>query len=417
MIETHRLAVAGLVLVLGAAVVAQTESAVNAAVTVAADGAATTSGTELTCCGTSGTSRLAAMLGAINATTPTLALPADASTTATTTTAAAAPPGQAPPGMVWIPAGEYVRGTDDPTAWPSEQPAHRVQVDGFWMDKTEVTNADFEKFVTATGYLTTAETTPTLEDIMKQVPPGTPPPPAEALVPGGLVFVPPSQPVPLNNEAQWWQWTPNANWRQPEGPGSSIVGRENHPVVMVSWFDAKAYADWAGKRLPTEAEWERAARGGLEQNEFTWGTEFAPEGRLMANVWQGQFPHNNTTEDGWPRTAPVGQFAPNGYGLYDVSGNVWEWCSDWFQSDLYSILETSRVLSNPQGPDKSLAANRPYEQQRVIKGGSFLCHVSYCSSYRPSARMGTTPDTGMSHMGFRLVKSAEAPAAVASAAE
>jgi formylglycine-generating enzyme required for sulfatase activity len=327
-----------------------------------------------------------------------------ASATPATTATQGADTATTPPGMVYIPGGEFTMGTDDTSMWPAERPAHRVKVNPFWMDKTEVTNEEFAKFIAATGYLTTAETTPTMEEIMAQVPPGTPPPPAEALVPGALVFTPPDHPVELNDESQWWKWITGASWRHPEGPGSNISGKDKHPVVMVSWFDAQAYAKWAGKRLPTEAEWEFAARGGLDKKEFIWGDEFQPGGKYMANVWQGTFPNDNKVEDGFPRTAPVASFPPNGYGLYDMGGNVWEWCSDWFKIDLYSTLDKSKVQDNPQGPEKSYNPNHPFAKERAIRGGSFLCHYSYCSSYRPSARLGNTPDTGMSHVGFRLVK-------------
>ena len=352
------------------------------------------------CCGV-GQSRLTAMLGAAaGKSTETLAASVGTSATADK------PSGPAPEGMAWIPGGTYKRGTDDSGdgSFPGERPAHDVTVKGFWMDKTEVTNEQFAKFVAATGYKTTAETTPTLEEIMSQVPPGTPPPPAEALVPGALVFTPPSHPVELNDETQWWTWTHGADWLHPQGPTSNINGLEKHPVVMVSWFDAQAYAKWAGKRLPTESEWERAARGGLNSNTFVWGNEFTPAGKIMANTWQGTFPNDNKVDDGYARSAPVGSFAPNGFGLFDVAGNVWEWCSDWYQLDLYRNLDTSKPQDNPKGPAKSSNPNHPYQQERSIRGGSFLCHASYCSSYRPSARLGNTPDTGMSHLGFRCVK-------------
>lgn len=359
----------------------------------AAGGALQTTG-PLACCG-SGLSRATALAAA----------PSTTSFNASTTATAAADPATSPAGMVLIPGGEFLMGTNDPEQWPAERPAHPVRVKPFWMDKTECTNADFARFVAETGYITTAETTPTLAEIMAQVPPGTPPPPPEALVPGALVFSPPDHPVSLNNAGQWWQWVAGASWRHPEGPGTNLAGRENHPVVMVSWFDAEAYAKWAGKRLPTEAEWEFAARGGLTQHTFIWGNEFQPGGRIMANVWQGQFPHHNTAEDGFPATAPVGLFPPNGFGLYDMGGNVWEWCSDWFQADLYATRSQAEPTENPQGPLRSSSATNRFAQERSIRGGSFLCHESYCSSYRPSARQGNTPDTGMSHLGFRLVKS------------
>lgn len=352
------------------------------------------------CCG-AGTSRIMAMVAA--AATPATETSA---TTATGTVAEADDARTTPPGMVWVPGGQYTRGTSDNSMWPAERPAHQVKVDGFWMDQTEVTNAEFAKFVEETGYVTTAETTPSLEEIMAQVPPGTPPPPKEVLVPGALVFTPPDHPVELNDESQWWKWVLGANWRRPEGPESSITGRENHPVVMVSWFDANAYADWAGKRLPTEAEWEYAARGGLDGKTYIWGEEFEPQGRIMANIWQGEFPHLNTVDDSHRLTAPVKSFPPNGYDLYDMPGNVWEWTSDWFDTELYNRVDTSTVLDNPEGPKKANNPNHQFAQERAIRGGSFLCHPSYCSSYRPSARLGNTPDTGMSHLGFRLVKSA-----------
>ncbi len=356
------------------------------------------------CCG-AGTSRLTAMLNTAkqhsdgtHSDTPT------STGAAMTTDTASGDASTSPPGMVHIPGGQFVMGTDDASMWPAERPAHPVKVKAFWMDATEVTNADFARFVEETGYVTTAETTPSLEEIMKQVPPGTPPPPADVLVPGALVFTPPSHPVELNDESQWWLWVPGASWRHPEGPGSSTAGKENHPVVMVSWYDAQAYAKWAGKRLPTEAEWEFAARGGLSGKPYIWGEELEPQGRIMANIWQGEFPHNNTVNDSYSRTAPVKSFPPNEFGLYDMGGNVWEWCSDWFQVELYRTLDKNTVQDNPQGPEKADNPNHPFQQERVIRGGSFLCHPSYCSSYRPSARLGNTPDTGMSHIGFRLVK-------------
>jgi formylglycine-generating enzyme required for sulfatase activity len=307
-------------------------------------------------------------------------------------------------GMVWIPGGEFAMGTDAADAWNVEKPAHRVRVRGFWMDVTEVTNEQFKKFVDATGYLTTAEKVPTLSEIMKQVPPGTPPPAPEALVAGSMVFTPPSHAVPLNNPAAWWTWTPGANWRHPEGPGSSIGQRMDHPVVQVSWDDASAYARWAGKRLPTEAEWEFAARGGLEGKKFTWGDDLIAPGKPRCNIWQGAFPHSNSLEDGYLRTSPGRSFEANGYGLYGMAGNVWEWCSDWFAVDMHARAAGHGVEVNPRGPDACCNPSNPYQPERVVKGGSFLCHDSYCSGYRPSARRGTAQDTGMSHVGFRCVK-------------
>jgi formylglycine-generating enzyme required for sulfatase activity len=292
-------------------------------------------------------------------------------------------------------------GTDDEAGWPDEKPAHRVRVGGFWLDATEVTNAQFAAFVEATGYVTTAEKVPSADEIQRQLPPGSPPPDREALVPGALVFTPPRDRVGLKDISRWWKWTPGACWRNPEGPGSGLEGRDNHPVVQVSWDDAVAYATWAGKRLPTEAEWEFAARGGLEGKPYVWGD--ARPDPTRANLWQGEFPHRNTADDGWQRTAPVGSFAPNGYGIYDTAGNVWEWCADWYQRDLYHVRSGKGVIDNPTGP----AAAPPVAPRRSQRGGSFLCNDSYCSRYRPSARHGCSPDTGMSHVGFRCAKSKE----------
>jgi len=261
------------------------------------------------------------------------------------------------------------------------------------MDRTEVTNEQFERFVNATGYVTVAEQQPRREDF-----PAAPP---ERLVPGSIVFVSPTEEVPLDDYLSRFKWTPGANWRHPEGPGSNLAGREKHPVVQVCWDDAVAYAQWANKRLPTEAEWEFAARGGLDRKRYCWGDELKPGGRWMANIWQGRFPNENTAEDGFKGTAPVGSFPPNGYGLYDMAGNVWEWCADWYRPDYYR----NSPFANPKGPPDSYDPNEPGIPKRVQRGGSFLCCVGYCFNYRPSARMGCTPDTGMSHVGFRCVMS------------
>lgn len=311
-----------------------------------------------------------------------------------------------PSGMVWIPPGTFTMGTDDLRSMSNERPAHKVHVDGFWMDEHDITNADFQKFVEATGYVTTAERKPDWEELKKQLPPETPKPKDDLLVPGSLVFTPPSQPVPLDNMANWWTWTPGASWRHPEGPKSDLKGRANYPVVQVSWDDALAYAKWAGKRLPTEAEWEYAARGGLEGKRYSWGDEFRPNGRFMANTFQGHFPDKQDPEDGFAGTSPVKSFPPNGYGLYDMGGNVWQWTSDWYRSDTFAEdAAKGGVCGNPTGPTDSFDPLDPYAPKRVIKGGSFLCNPSYCESYRPSARRGTPPDTGSSHVGFRLAKS------------
>lgn len=310
-----------------------------------------------------------------------------------------------PPGMVWIPGGTFMMGTDSELGWPDEKPAHPVAVDGFWLDETEVTNAQFAEFVAAVKYVTTAEKAPVLEEIMKQLPPGTPSPPKEKLVAGSMVFKPPPRTKNLTDFSQWWEWTPGADWRHPEGPGSSIAGRESHPVVQVSWDDAVAYAKWAGKRLPTEAEWEFAARGGLEGKNYTWGDDAPGEGgRWQANIWQGVFPSKNTAEDGFERTAPVRSYPPNGYGLHDMAGNVWEWCSDWYSRDLYRRRQGQGTIVNPRGPDQPSDPSQPFTPLRTQKGGSFLCHHTYCLRYRPAARHGCSPDTGMSHVGFRCAK-------------
>lgn len=310
-------------------------------------------------------------------------------------------------GMVWVPGGEFSMGSTDPLARPDERPVHRVRVSGFWMDATEVTNAQFAAFVDATGYKTVAERPVDWEELKKQVPPGTPQPPPENLLPGSMVFTPPAGAVdPRNGWGQWWAWVSGADWRHPEGPGSSIKGRENHPVVQVAYEDALAYCRWAGKRLPTEAEWEFAARGGLDGKVNCWGDE--PVDPKRANIWQGRFPIANTTEDGFAGTAPVKSFAPNGYGLYDMAGNVWEMCTDLFNDRSYEMLVAEAgpgvVADNPTGVKVSHDPRSPYEPVlHVVRGGSFLCNDSYCASYRPSARMASSPDTGLSHTGFRCV--------------
>jgi formylglycine-generating enzyme required for sulfatase activity len=316
-------------------------------------------------------------------------------------------PPSGPPGMVWIPGGEFTMGSDAAYASRAEGPAHRVRLDGFWIDETDVTNAQFRAFVEATGYITTAERTATVEEIMSNAPQGAPPPKKEDLVPGSVVFTPPDHPVPLDDVSQWWKWVPGANWRHPEGPGSSIDGKDDHPVVHVSWYDAAAYAKWAGKRLPTEAQWEYAARGGLEAKKYVWGDDPFSDEHPQCNIFQGHFPDKNTAIDGYIRTSPVKAFPANGYGLYDMAGNVWQWCDDWFLPDAYARMSGRGVVINPTGPEVSFdPKQRPPE--RVHRGGSFLCCVGYCFNYRPSARVGCTPDTGMSHLGFRCVLPATA---------
>ena len=307
------------------------------------------------------------------------------------------PAGAAPEGMVWIPGGVFWMGSEE---FPDAQPIHKAYVDGFWMDKTEVTNEQFAKFVKATGYVTVAEKAPDYETIVKQRPPGLPPPRKEDLVPGSLVFVSPANKVPLNDARNWFKWTAGACWRHPEGPDSNIKGREKHPVVHVAYDDALAYARWAGKRLPTEAEWEFAARGGLDRKKFTWGDEYKPGGKLMANTWQGEFPHKNTLEDGFTGTAPVGSFPANGYGLYDMSGNVWEWCADWYQPKYRNIFEAR----NPKGPADSLDPSKSSAPMRVRRGGSYLCWDNFCKRYMVGGRISGDPDSSASHLGFRCVR-------------
>ncbi len=276
------------------------------------------------------------------------------------------------------------------------RPIHRVYVDGFFMDKTDVTNAQFAEFVKATGYITVAEKTPTAEDF-----PGAPP---ENLFAGGVVFSPPSHAVDLNNHYQWWGYVKGANWRHPTGPKSSIKGKENYPVVQVAYPDAEAYANWAHKRLPTEAEWEFAARGGLAGKPFVWGEKFKPNGKWMANTYQGHFPDKDSGSDGFVGLAPVAQFAANGYGLYDMAGNVWQWTSDWYRPDYYAQLaQAGGVARNPKGPDTPFDPAEPSDKKKVHRGGSFLCTDQYCSRYMVGTRGKGEITTGTNHLGFRCV--------------
>lgn len=317
-----------------------------------------------------------------------------------------APDTNAPPGMVWIPGGEFAMGTEDPTdmvcggpdPMPDARPIHRVYVDGFWMDATEVTNEEFGRFVRSTGYVTVAERKPRAEDF-----PGAA---AQMLVPGSIVFTPTLEPVPLSDFLQWWRYIPGANWRHPEGGGSTILGREKFPVVHVAYEDVEAYARWAGKRLPTEAEWEFAARGGLKGKPYTWGEELKPGGKWMANIYEGRFPMNDTAADGFAGAAPVGQFSPNGYGLFDMAGNVWEWCSDWYRPDYYAEISSGgQIARNPQGPAESFDPTEPGQPKRVHRGGSFLCTDQYCTRYMVGSRGRGEPSTGSNHVGFRCVRS------------
>lgn len=310
--------------------------------------------------------------------------------------------------MRWIPGGEFTMGSDDRDSKRDEKPPHRVKVSGFWIDATPITNRQFKEFVEATGYITTAEKAPKLEEIMAQVPPGTPPPSPELLVPAALVFKQTKGPVPLNNHYSWWEWKPGANWKHPLGPESTIEGKEDHPVVQVSWYDAVAYAEWSGKRLPTEVEWEFAARGGKENMVYVWGNDEFSEEKPQANIWQGTFPYKSTKADGFIGTTAVKSYPPNAYGLYDMAGNVWQWCSDWYHASFYAMEEQKQGMSiDPKGPDKSFDPEEPFASKRVHRGGSFLCHPSYCKGYRVAARMKTCPDTSLNHLGFRCVATPE----------
>lgn len=271
------------------------------------------------------------------------------------------------------------------------------------MDTREVTNADFAKFVEATGYITIAERKPEWEELKKQLPPGTPKPDDEILVPGSMVFSPPSHEVPTNDISLWWKWVNGANWKNPEGPGSTIEGKDKHPVVHIAFDDAQAYATWVGKRLPTEFEWEFAARGGVDGKRFAWGDELTPNGQHLANTFQGVFPNQNDGKDGFVGSSPVGSFAPNSFGLYDMIGNVWELTSDWYDALKFARL-AGQAPKLDAGMNPCYNPDNPYAMERVMKGGSFLCAETYCVNYRPSARQGTSYDSGTSNLGFRLVK-------------
>lgn len=310
-------------------------------------------------------------------------------------------PEKTPPGMVWIPGGVFLMG-DRRGEHEDEQAEHEVALDGFFMDATEVTNREFEKFVNQTGHVTLAEKTPSAADLpgvdFSQIDP-------RDLVPGSVCFT-----YHFNGEKvdkshplwpyRLWGYVKGANWKHPAGPSSNIQDKLDHPVVHVNWDDANAYAKWAGKRLPTEAQWEYAARGGQSGLAYPWGNEQIPQGKWMHNVWQGEFPYQNENLDGYPETAPVKSFPPNAHGLYDLSGNVWEWCHDWYLPDYYAFSPRK----NPQGPDSSHDPNEPGLPKRVQRGGSFMCNTNYCTGYRVSARMKGTPDSGLRHAGFRCVK-------------
>ena len=320
----------------------------------------------------------------------------------------AAAPGPGPEGMAWIPGGEFSMGAVDPLgqdanvvgmqATEDSRPIHRVRVNGFWMDRTEVTNRQFARFVKATGYVTVAERTPRAEDY-PGVPPGN-------LVAGSVVFTPPDHAVPLDSHFRWWSYVHGASWRHPQGPESDLNGRDDFPAVHVAYEDAEAYAKWAGKRLPTEAEWEFAARGGKSGQVYPWGNEFLVDGKFMANTHQGHFPDEDTHADAHGGVACVASYPANGYGLFDVAGNVWEWTSDWYRPDYYARLARAGVASDPRGPDSSYDPAEPGVAKRVHRGGSFLCTEQYCSRYMVGTRGKGEPSTGTNHLGFRLVRDA-----------
>jgi formylglycine-generating enzyme len=297
------------------------------------------------------------------------------------------------PGMVWIPSGEFSMGSDNPR-FDDAHPWHRVRLHGFWISRTPVTNREFARFVRATGYVTVAERKPNPADF-----PGAP---LEKLVPGSLVFTPPDHPVELNDDRQWWRYVAGASWRHPEGLKSTLAGRDKYPVVQIAYEDAQAYARWAHGRLPTEAEYEYAERGGLSCNQFAWGDTFRPHGRQMANTYHGHFPDRSTAPNGHADATPVGSFPPNGYGLYDMSGNVWEWTSDWYQADYYKTLAASGVAVDPKGPPFSYDPKEPGVPKRVQRGGSFTCTDQFCSRYEAGGRGQGEPFSAANHIGFRL---------------
>ena len=309
-----------------------------------------------------------------------------------------------PLNMVLIPGGKYLMGSDKSGAYLNEKPVHQVIISPFFMDKYEVTNQQFLQFVNETGYVTTAEKQINWPDMVRYLPPNTPKPPDSLLKPGSLVFNKSEYPIPIDDESKWWIWKTGASWKYPFGENSSIKDILDHPVVHISWDDANAYAHWAGKRLPTEAEWEWAARGNKKNATYPWGNESINKEPFKANFWQGHFPYHNTKQDGYYFTAPVGSFPSNDYGLFDMAGNVWEWCSDFYQFNSYSLDKEKGICKNPKGPTTSYDPSEPYAVKKVIRGGSFLCNDSYCSGYRVSRRMSSSKDTGLSHTGFRCVK-------------
>jgi formylglycine-generating enzyme required for sulfatase activity len=297
--------------------------------------------------------------------------------------------------MVWIPGGTFLMGSDK--HYPEEAPTHQTTVEGFWMDQYTVTNQEFARFVEATGHVTLAEIAPKAEDYPGALP--------ELLLPASVVFKKPAQRVDLRNIYNWWTYVPGADWRHPEGPDSSIKDRMQHPVVHIAYQDAEAYAKWAGKDLPTEAEWEFAARGGLDGASYAWGEELAPGGKHLANTWQGEFPWQNLLTDGYEGTAPGGQFPANAYGLFDTIGNVWEWTTDWYAA--HHVAAPCCASFNPKGGERDLSYDPQTPEiripRKVIKGGSFLCAPNYCKRYRPAARMAQPVDTSTCHVGLRLI--------------
>jgi formylglycine-generating enzyme len=299
-----------------------------------------------------------------------------------------------PDGMVWVPGGRFWMGAEH---MEDAQPVHLVEVKGFWMDRYEVTNEEFAAFVRATGYVTIAERPLDPNEFPNLA--------SDELAPGSVVFTPPAHPVPLDHPLAWWNFVRGANWRHPNGPGSDLRAKEKYPVVQAAWPDAVAYAKWAGKRLPTEAEWEFAARGGRDRQLYPWGNDFKPNGKWMANTFQGHFPDADAAEDGYAGIAPVMSFPPNDYGLYDMAGNVWQWVSDWYRPDYYAQLSRKATVAlNPQGPSDSFDPQEMGVAKRVQKGGSYLCTDQYCERYITGSRGKGDPETGTNHLGFRCVQ-------------
>ncbi|WP_443939263.1 formylglycine-generating enzyme family protein [Pedobacter sp. MW01-1-1] len=313
----------------------------------------------------------------------------------------------APEGMVLIPGGTFTMGESNDPNGANNINAYGVELDSFYMDQTEVTNKQFAQFVKETNYVTVAERPIDWEEIKKQLPPGVPKPDASKLLPGALIFDPQKDIANLYDISQWWTWKTGADWKHPNGPESSIEGKDDYPVVQIAYDDAMAYCKWAGKRLPTEAEWEYASRGGKPNHKYAWGDNLTPEGKYLANYFQGIFPKDNTKLDGYEGAAPAKSYPANGFGLYDMIGNVWEWTNDWYRTDTHvqnKLASNSGMCYNPKGPSKSYDPDEPLVPKHVVKGGSFLCSDQYCSNYRPDSRMATAYDSGQEHLGFRCVK-------------